>query len=477
MEPHICEKLGKTDIIVSHMQSCSLPPHILYQNDSQTITLIDIPKSIEDAQYLSGEQTPLKNRKKRLLSCKPLVVPYPSLEPKSAKALKSAPEKSIKELMLERYVQLALDEMKEDCNGSLCLDRVYGKDEKKRKRELSKEGVGNAEHDVIKVENVCMRPKRVEIDDVAGTMPPKSTMLYGSISAVNDHGDLELREGLPSFHVIIVDPPWPNRSALRKNAYTTASGSLGIENLLNSLPCHHIDNSGYVGIWVTNKSAFHAMLLDKGGLFDHWGLELVEEWIWLKVTSSGEPIYDIEGTWRKPWEILLVGRKMGVGKKLEKMEFDPKKSVRNERLDVKEEHEETNFTNQSNSKHSHITNRLTSTTASPSSPSSPSPSQPKISTIPIRRRILIGVPDLHSRKPNLRFLFGQLLGAQDYKGLEIFARNMTAGWWGWGNEVLRFQGDGAWVEGEGERRNGDDVRGEPAESGLAVENLEDRRIE
>ncbi|KAJ8060124.1 hypothetical protein OCU04_010476 [Sclerotinia nivalis] len=476
MEPHICGKLCKTDTTVSHMQPCSLPPHILYQNDSQTITLIDIPQSIEDAQYLSGEQIPLQNRKRRLISCKPLVIPYPSLEPKSAKALKNAPEKNIKELMLERYVQLALDEMKENFrwNGSLSLDRVYGKDEKKKKRGPPEEGVGKAQHDVIKVENVCMRSKRVEIDDVAGTMPPKSTMLYGSISEVNDQGDLELREGLPSFHVIIVDPPWPNRSALRKNAYTIASGSLGIENLLKSLPCHRIENGGCVGIWVTNKPAFRVMLLDKGGLFDHWGLELVEEWIWLKVTSSGEPIYDIKGTWRKPWEILLVGRKTGVERKhVGKLEFDSKKSVGKEGPDVKEEREETNFTNQNPFKHSHAVSQLLPITASPLPSSSSSPAQPEIPTIPIKRRILIGVPDLHSRKPNLRFLFGQLLGVQDYKGLEIFARNMTAGWWGWGNEVLRFQGDGAWEEGRG---SGDDVRRELEESVLPVGNQEERRI-
>ncbi|KAF7870038.1 hypothetical protein EAF04_004822 [Stromatinia cepivora] len=460
------------------MQPCSLPPHILYQDDNQSITLIDIPRSIEDAQYLSEEQIPPQNPKRRLISCKPLVIPYPSLEPKSAKALKNAPVKNIKELMLERYVQLALDEMKGDFrwNGSLCLDRVHGKDEKKRKRGPPEEGVGKAQHDVIKVENVCMRSKRVEIDDVAGTMPPKSTMLYGNISEVNDQGDLGLCEGLPSFHVIIADPPWPNRSALRKDAYTTASGSLGIGNLLKSLPCHHIENSGYVGIWVTNKPSFRAMLLDQGGLFDHWGIKLVEEWIWLKLTSSGEPIYDIKGTWRKPWEILLVGRKTSVERKhVGKMEFDSKKSVGEEVPDVREECEETNSTNQSLFKHSHTINQLLPTTASLSPSSSANPVQPEISTIAIKRRILIGVPDLHSRKPNLRFLFGQLLGVQDYKGLEIFARNMTAGWWGWGNEVLRFQGDGAWVEEEVESGSGDDVR--RVESVLAVGDQEEIRIE
>lgn len=36
----------------------------------------------------------------------------------------------------------------------------------------------------------------------------------------------------PRFDVIVMDPPWPNRSALRKDAYITAEGGMGIEGLL-----------------------------------------------------------------------------------------------------------------------------------------------------------------------------------------------------------------------------------------------------
>ncbi|KAF5872809.1 putative mt-a70 family protein [Botrytis fragariae] len=419
-------------------QTSHLPSHILYQNSSRTITLIDIPRSIEDAQSLSSEQhTTRPKTAKRLISCKPIDTPYPSLEPKSAKALRNAPEKRIEELMLERYVQLALDEMMGDerWEGKVCLKRIWGEDEEpKKKRKSAPEEAEMSQQSVIKVENVAKLPKRVEIDGISGTMPPKSTMIYGNIPETVLSFNTEIHEDFPKFHVIIADPPWPNRSALRKDAYVTASGFGGIESLLRSLPCHQVERNGYVGIWITNKPTYRSMLLDEGGLFDHWGLELVEEWIWLKVTSSGEPMCEISGTWRKPWEILLVGRKKSERESVEGGDSGFKKSVRNEELNI-EKGDDLEGSNQH----------------------SPSPSQTSSqfenSNLTIKRRIIIGVPDLHSRKPNLRFLFRQLLGLQgydeDFRGLEIFARNLTAGWWGWGNEVLKFQDDGAWVVEEG----------------------------
>lgn len=104
-------------------------PHIIYQNDDKTITLIDIPRSIEDAQYLSERCISRPDSKRRLISCQPVDTPYQSPEPKSIKALRNAPQKTIEELMLERYVQLALDEMKRAMQGqgTMCLDRILGK--------------------------------------------------------------------------------------------------------------------------------------------------------------------------------------------------------------------------------------------------------------------------------------------------------------------------------------------------------------
>ena len=66
----------------------------------------------------------------------------------------------------------------------------------------------------------------------------------------------------------------------------------------------------------------------------------------------------------------------------------------------------------------------------------------------VKRRVIVGVPDLHSRKPNLKVLFEHLLGKREreFEALEIFARNPTAGWWSWGNEVLKFLMEEYWTE-------------------------------
>jgi len=66
----------------------------------------------------------------------------------------------------------------------------------------------------------------------------------------------------------------------------------------------------------------------------------------------------------------------------------------------------------------------------------------------VKRRVLVGVPDLHSRKPNLKSIFEQVMKKEKYEALEVFARNLTAGWWGWGDEVLKFQSEEYWIEGE-----------------------------
>lgn len=150
--------------------------------------------------------------------------------------------------------------------------------------------------------------------------------------------------------------------------------------LLSRVPiASHLKRDGLVAIWVTNKAALTDLLTAPGGILAEWGLELVGEWIWLKVTSAGEPIVNVESAWRKPWERLLIARRTG-----------------------------------------------------------------SLVLPPNRTRVMLGVPDIHSRKPNLRGLFEHVL-PKDYIGLEVFARNLTAGWWSWGNEALFFQQGHHWV--------------------------------
>jgi N6-adenosine-specific RNA methylase IME4 len=62
------------------------------------------------------------------------------------------------------------------------------------------------------------------------------------------------------------------------------------------------------------------------------------------------------------------------------------------------------------------------------------------------RRVVAAVPDLHSRKPCLKELFELLHMPADYQAVEIFARNLTAGWHSWGDEAILFNWDGFWKD-------------------------------
>jgi N6-adenosine-specific RNA methylase IME4 len=217
-------------------------------------------------------------------------------------------------------------------------------------------------------------------DGLRARIPPLSTILQGDISETLK----TFTQSAPRFDLIIMDPPWPNRSAWRKSSYSISYSTTEIHTLLSSIPINdHLAEEGLVAVWVTNKPAFRDILLQEGGLFDEWGIDLVEEWVWVKVTVNGETICALDSLWRKPYEILLMGQKKG-GKEVGNGE--------------------------------------------------------------VKRRVIVAVPDLHSRKPNLKVLFEKILGTEKYEALEIFARNLTAGWWAWSNEVVKFQTDEHWID-------------------------------
>jgi N6-adenosine-specific RNA methylase IME4 len=202
----------------------------------------------------------------------------------------------------------------------------------------------------------------------------------------------------------VLDPPWPNRSARRKrkraraggdgDAYRPAADLAAIRSLLSQIPLAALlAPGGLVAVWVTNAARLVDLLTDPrggGGVFAEWDVELVGEWTWLKVTSDGEPVVGLDSRWRRPWERLLIARKRGGG------------------------------------------------------------DGARGSSGPLEGKVIISVPDVHSRKPNLRPLFEDLL-PERYEALEVFARNLTAGWWAWGDQVLLFQQKEFWVDAEDEQ--------------------------
>jgi N6-adenosine-specific RNA methylase IME4 len=70
-------------------------------------------------------------------------------------------------------------------------------------------------------------------------------------------------------------------------------------------------------------------------------------------------------------------------------------------------------------------------------------------SVSVQRRVIFGVPDLHSRKPCFKTLLERFVLPPNYEALEIFARHLTAGWHSWGNEVIMFNWEGYWVPSDG----------------------------
>ncbi|PGH26841.1 hypothetical protein AJ80_01422 [Polytolypa hystricis UAMH7299] len=252
-------------------------------------------------------------------------------------------------------------------------------------------------------------------------IPPKSSFLLSRfpanptppISTSNLSIIPHLAPG-QKFDFILFDPPWPNTSAKRTAHYETKISFPALQVLIESVLKIHLQQQvGIAAIWITNaaksrQAAYEAM--------EAADLLPFEEWVWVKTTVEGEPVFPVDGLWRKPYEVLVLGRKMRRGKGGGKVT-----SKRNHGLEE------------------------------------------------IKRRVIFAVPDLHSRKPCLkeiveRVFFGGVAdsntvpaestwsggersgGSGEYSALEVFARNLTAGWWACGDEVLRFNWDGWWTD-------------------------------
>lgn len=232
------------------------------------------------------------------------------------------------------------------------------------------------------------------------TIPPRSTVFL-SDTAHADSFRAAFREvtdehTLPRhFNLVLLDPPWPNRSVKRKQGtYDQVGGMPYLKKMLLRMDLdNYIEHNALVGVWITNKEALRAHVLGPGGLFETWNVGLIEEWVWIKTTTRGEPMFDIDNAMRKPYEVLLLGR------------------------------------------------------------TAPNSWTTMAHAEDVRRRVIAAVPDIHSRKPCLKDMFELYLPA-DYSALEVFSRYLVSGWTSWGNEVLKYQWDYYWVsESDEEVRN------------------------
>jgi len=388
---------------------------ILYENDSRTIVLLDSPSSIEYGQSTSHY----------LRSCSALESPYPSTEPKGIKrdaAIEKipVPERSY-HASLQHQINSALTEIDEylgGTGGAWCRER--GALLLQPDRHDGDDGVlfgHNAyRHTAPTCPTVCTdhastasivplilstteprnnlpsqnsihaivvhNPKvhRTIIDTFDGGafyIPPRATFIRSSLKlgqqaflACQKHKLLNT-----SFDLVLMDPPWSNRSVRHSGAYQTSEDQIvdpfqeAVDIVRTSLA-----PNGLVAIWVTNKASIQSAV---HGVFHALDYHLFEEWVWIKTTVHGAPVSPLDGIWRRPYEVLLLFR---------------------------------------------------------SGPASHPPG----------RRVIAAVPDLHSRKPCLKLLLEDLL-PRNHNALELFARNLTAGWWSWGDEALKFQHESQWT--------------------------------
>ena len=243
-----------------------------------------------------------------------------------------------------------------------------------------------------------------EIDRGSPTyiLPPSSSFLLSTIDSMSiktfsQSAFTMLRShskcaGPGQFDFVLLDPPWDNRSVRRSKQYQTMdrrNGDMDPVIALEGILKQHIAPNGLVGLWITNKANVREKAIR---LFESWDVTLEQEWVWLKVTTNGEPVTEVGGLWRKPYEVLLLGRK-ALNDETDKMLVDP--VTEGDRV--------------------------------------------------VKRKLIVAVPDLHSRKPGLKELIEPMMpDPRSYRALEVFARNLTSGWWAWGDECLRYNWTGYW---------------------------------
>jgi N6-adenosine-specific RNA methylase IME4 len=396
---------------------CGMPTSIIYQNGCGTITLLDLPTSIENGQYLCCNGHP--QRLQSMLSTAPPNQPYATVEPrgwKRAQLLDRIPQaeqdyhNNIQALIADslREIRAGLGDPQwllprqnalPFLNQTLPVSPQAAPNDTSRETPLILSPMSNVFSSVEDVANrIVSNPFSQSTNLVLGCIsyhiPPLSTFILSEVERLCPVPTTIFSPVFPaSFDFILMDPPWQNRSVRHSKTYQTSKGR-NEDTFLCVLPIvqSHLRANGLVGIWLTNKASIRRTVLDS---LRQRGFHLYEEWVWMKTTTKGEPVTPLDGLWRRPYEVLLLFRreqshKCSVAAALEK----PDCSI-------------------------------------------------WASKVPCR--IFVAVPSHHSQKPCLKEFIEPLLpDSTNYHALEVFARNLTAGWFCWGNEVLKYNAEDHW---------------------------------
>ncbi|XP_060056764.1 N(6)-adenine-specific methyltransferase METTL4 isoform X2 [Erinaceus europaeus] len=147
------------------------------------------------------------------------------------------------------------------------------------------------------VENSSSLTKMITLMGQKYLLPPKSAFLLSDVSCIHP-----LLACGKTYDVIVIDPPWQNKSVKRSSRYNYLS-PLQIKQL--PVPKLAAPNC-LVITWVTNKQK--NLRFVKEELYPSWSVEILAEWHWVKITSSGEFVFPLDSPHKKPYEVLILGR-------------------------------------------------------------------------------------------------------------------------------------------------------------------------
>ncbi|NWI38080.1 METL4 protein, partial [Picathartes gymnocephalus] len=131
-------------------------------------------------------------------------------------------------------------------------------------------------------------------------VPPKSSFLLSDISYLQP-----LLNYKKKYDVIVIDPPWENKSVKRSNRYSHLS-SWQVKQI--PVPALAAPNC-LVVTWVTNRQKHLRFVKDE--LYPHWLVKTLAEWHWVKITTAGEFVLPLDSLHKKPYEVLVLGRVQG----------------------------------------------------------------------------------------------------------------------------------------------------------------------
>jgi len=373
----------------------------------ETVALIDIPASIAHAQGTS--EHPFRHV---LLSRQPIEQPFPNNEPKTEKSKQRVLERNPELVEAPEYRALIEDALRKlhECNQRpFCLPRKSDPETEPHKRKQEPNHKGERKHKSTKLDSALSTTNYAESDREAAChekkhdfsksgersakffIPPNASFIVGNVESDPQANRKVWKSAIPKFDFILLDPPWPNRSAERKLSYSVYGNMTETDRMLRNLRVllePRIKDFTYVALWVTNNANVRKSATK---FLESLRVKIIEEWVWVKTTKNGEPILPLDGIWRQPYEILFVAQASNGYEHGGCWTHEPK----------------------------------------------------------IIRRAIVAVPDLHSRKPCLKLLLERWLDYikkhGEYAALEIFARHLVAGWTSWGNECLKFQDVGCWI--------------------------------